>query len=85
MHDGSTIVLKKLDKDYDPTDRWQALHILEEAQRNNWLVTGLIFIDTDNPSLVDLYNLVETPLNRLTETELRPARETLDHINATML
>lgn len=85
MHDGSTIVLKKLDKDYDPTDRWQALRMMEESQRNNWLVTGLIYIETENPSLPDLYNLPETPLNRLTEKDLRPARETLDQINLTML
>jgi 2-oxoglutarate ferredoxin oxidoreductase subunit beta len=85
LHDGSTIVLKKLDKDYDPTDRWQALHMLEESQRNNWLVTGLIYIATENPSLPDLHNLPETPLNRLTEKDLRPAPETLDQINATML
>jgi len=85
LHDGSTIVLKKLDKDYDPTDRWQALRMMEESQRNNWLVTGLIYIDTDNPTLPDLHNLPETPLNRLTEKDLRPARETLDQINATML
>ena len=59
--------------------------MMEESQRNNWLVTGLIYIDTDNPTLPDLHNLPETPLNRLTEKDLRPARETLDQINATML
>jgi len=84
MHDGSTIILKKLEKDYDPTDRWQALRILEESQRNNWLVTGLIFIDTDMPSLMDRYNLPETPMNRLTDKELRPTRSSLDEINALM-
>src|SRR5512137_1181474 len=45
MHDGSTIILKKLEKDYDPTNRANAFQILEEAQKNNLLVTGLIFID----------------------------------------
>jgi hypothetical protein len=48
-------------------------------------VTGLIYIETENPSLTDLHNLPETPLNRLTENDLRPAPETLDQINATML
>jgi 2-oxoglutarate ferredoxin oxidoreductase subunit beta len=85
LHDGSTIVLKKLEKDYDPTDRWQALHILEESQQNNWLVTGLIYIECDSPTLTDRHNLPYTPLNRLTDKDLRPAPETLDQINASML
>jgi len=82
MHDGSMVILKKLDKDYDPTNRWQALRMMEEAQRNNWMVTGLIYVETGRPALTDLYNLPETPLNRLTESDLRPARESLDKLNA---
>jgi 2-oxoglutarate ferredoxin oxidoreductase subunit beta len=85
LHDGSMIVLKKLEKDYDPTDRWQALHILEESQRNNWMVTGLIYIETEAPTLLERHNLPDTPLNRLTDEDLRPAPGTLDQINASML
>jgi 2-oxoglutarate ferredoxin oxidoreductase subunit beta len=81
LHDGSQIILKKLDKDYDPTDRWQAFRILEAAQKNNWLVTGLIYVNEDQPSIFDAYNLPETPLNRLGEDKLRPSREKLDEIN----
>jgi 2-oxoglutarate ferredoxin oxidoreductase subunit beta len=84
LHDGFMIALKKLERDYDPTDRWQALHMLEESQQNNWLVTGLIYIDCDKPSFTDQHNLPDTPLNRLTDKDLRPAPETLDEINATM-
>jgi len=84
MHDGSIVLLKKLEHDYDPTDRWQAMRVLEEAQRNNWLLTGLIYIETGRPTLTDLYNLVDKPLNRLTEAELRPAPETIDRVNAMM-
>jgi 2-oxoglutarate ferredoxin oxidoreductase subunit beta len=84
LHDGSTVILKNLEKDYNPTSRWEALRMLEEAQRNNWLVTGLIFVETDRPSLADMHNLVDTPLNRLTEKELRPAPETIKKINEMM-
>jgi len=84
MHDGSTIVLKKLEKDYDPTDRGRAFQMLEAAERENMLVTGLIYIDPRRPTLPDSFNLVETPLNRLVEADLRPARETIDRINAMM-
>jgi 2-oxoglutarate ferredoxin oxidoreductase subunit beta len=84
MHDGSTIILKNLEKDYNPTNRWDALRILEEAQKNDWLVTGLIFFEPNKPSLTDIYNLVDTPLNRLTEADLRPDRASLERINGLM-
>jgi 2-oxoglutarate ferredoxin oxidoreductase subunit beta len=84
LHDGSTIILKALEKDYDPTNRFEALRVLEEAAANNWLVTGLLYISPENPSLIDLQNLVETPLNRLTEKDLRPAPETIKTINDLM-
>lgn len=85
LHDGSTIILKKLDQDYDPTDRAQAFKILEEAHRTNWLITGLIFVDTSQPTIFDLYDLPETPLNRLDNEKLRPSRESLDAINQSMM
>ena len=84
LYDGSTIMLKKLEKDYNPTHRWEALKMLEEAQRQNWLVTGLIFVEPEKPSFTDTYNLVDTPLNRLADADLRPERESIDKINAMM-
>lgn len=84
MHDGSTVILKNLEKGYDPTNRMLALQALEEAQQNNWLLTGLIYVNTNKPALTDIYNLVDTPLNRLTETDLRPDHAMLDKINALM-
>src|SRR5690606_27543995 len=84
MHDGSTIILKNLEKDYNPTDRVEAMRVMEEAQRNNWLVTGLLYLNTTKPALTDIYNLVDTPLNRLTEADLRPERAMIDKINELM-
>ncbi len=84
MHDGSTVILKNLEKGYDPTNRYEALRVMEEAQRNNWLVTGLLYVNTTKPNLTSIYNLVDTPLNRLTEAELRPERSMIDKINSLM-
>jgi 2-oxoglutarate ferredoxin oxidoreductase subunit beta len=84
LHDGSTIILKKLDRDYDPTDRGKAMQMLEQAERENILVTGLIYIDTSRPTLLDTFNLVDEPLNRLGEEDLRPPRESIEKINAMM-
>ncbi len=82
LHDGSTIVLRKLDKDYDPTDRMQAVTVLEDARRKNELITGLIYINPEEPSFFDGFGLVDEPLNRLPESRLRPSREALDQLNA---
>ncbi len=84
LHDGSQIILKKLDRDYDPTDRGDALRALEEANECNCLLTGLIYVDPEKPSLLEQYNLVDTPLNRLKDDDLRPAPDTIDEINEMM-
>jgi 2-oxoglutarate ferredoxin oxidoreductase subunit beta len=78
------IVLKNLENSHDPTNRFEALRVLEEGQRKNWLATGLIYISTDKPSLSETYNLVETPLNRLQEADLRPGPEMIQKINDLM-
>ncbi len=84
MHDGSIVVLKKLEKDYNPTDRFEAMRILAEAQQNNWLATGLIYFEPQKPSLIETYNLVDTPLNRLTESDLRPIPDMINKVNELM-
>jgi 2-oxoglutarate ferredoxin oxidoreductase subunit beta len=84
MFDGSTVVLKKLESAYDPTDKMQALNKLQEAADNNWLLTGLLYVDPNVPILFDKYNIPETPLNRLANEKLRPSSEVLDAINNSM-
>jgi 2-oxoglutarate ferredoxin oxidoreductase subunit beta len=84
LHDGSIVVLKRLERDYDPTSRFEALRVMEESQRNNWLVTGLLYIETSKPSLTEAYNLVDSPLNRLHESDLRPGPEMMNKVNDLM-
>jgi 2-oxoglutarate ferredoxin oxidoreductase subunit beta len=84
MHDGSVIVLKNLEKGYDTSNRFEALRAMEEAQQNSWMVTGLLYLDTTKPTLTQMYDLVDEPLNRLTEAELRPERAMIDKVNALM-
>ena len=85
LHDGSVVVLKKLEQQYDPTDKWQAMKVLEEGEQNNWLVTGLIYVDPDQPSLYDYLDLCDEPMNRMPPEKLRPAPETLEILNENML
>ncbi len=84
LHDGSTVVLKKLEADYDPLDKIAAFKMLAEAQLKNELVTGLIYINPNMANMFDLYNLPDEPLNRATPDQIRPARETMDVVNNLM-
>lgn len=84
LHDGSSIVLKKLERDFDPSHRGDSIRILEEANACNCLLTGLIYVDPTKPELTELYNLIDEPLNRLSSADLRPAPETIDSINDMM-
>jgi 2-oxoglutarate ferredoxin oxidoreductase subunit beta len=84
LHDGTVVLMKKLDKDYDPTNRYEALRILEEAERENTLITGLLFVDPTAKTLFDRYSLPDEPLNRLEPSKLRPSIDTLEKINQSL-
>jgi 2-oxoglutarate ferredoxin oxidoreductase subunit beta len=84
MHDGSKVILKKLAQDYDPTNRAEAMRVLEEANAKQWLITGLIYYNPQQVSMTDLYSLPSTPLNRLPERRIRPAPETIEQVNSLM-
>ena len=84
MFDGSTVVLKKLESDYDPTDKYQALNKLQEAEENNWLLTGLIYVNPEVPNLFDTYNIPDSPMNRIGVEKLRPTPEALQQLNDSM-
>jgi len=82
MHDGSTLVLQKLDRDYDPTDRMQATQLLEDARANQKLITGLLYLNRDQAPLPEAENLPEEPLASLPEDKLRPSESSLTKIMA---
>ncbi len=80
MHDGSRLVLKKLDTDYDPTNRIEALRILTEAHDKNEIVTGLFYVNTKRENFIDMLNVVDEPLATLPEARVRPPKKVLDDI-----
>ncbi len=83
MHDGSKIVLKKLDPDYDPTNKLLAFQTLEEARARQEFITGLIYVnEQERPDLHELLAYVDTPLVHLPDAKLRPSREALAKVIA---
>jgi 2-oxoglutarate ferredoxin oxidoreductase subunit beta len=75
LHDGSKLLLKKLDENYNPTDRLQALRILHETARRDEFATGLLYVEPDKADFIELLNLVEEPLASLTADRVRPPRK----------
>ncbi len=85
MHDGSRVVLKKLDPDYDPTDKLNAFRTLEMARQNQQFITGLIYVDeAARPDLHELLHYTDTPLVYLRDDQLRPGREALAKVMASL-
>ncbi|MDQ7027339.1 MAG: 2-oxoacid:ferredoxin oxidoreductase subunit beta [Anaerolineae bacterium] len=77
MHDGTSVLLKKLDKDYDPRSKAQAYAVLEEAQREELFLTGLIYYEEPRPTLPELEQVADTPLALIND---RPSKDKLDDI-----
>ncbi|MEM9773701.1 MAG: 2-oxoacid:ferredoxin oxidoreductase subunit beta [Chloroflexota bacterium] len=80
MHDGSVIQLRKLEEDYDPTDKMGALHRLQWAEQKREFITGLIYYDDKRKPLDEVEQLVDEPLATLTAEKIRPSKEKLDMI-----
>jgi 2-oxoglutarate/2-oxoacid ferredoxin oxidoreductase subunit beta len=80
MHDGSSLRLRKLHEDYDPTDKANAVRTLMEAHARDEILTGVFYIDTQQPTFGDLLGIVDEPLATLPESLIRPPKTALDSL-----
>jgi 2-oxoglutarate ferredoxin oxidoreductase subunit beta len=78
LHDGSHLRIRKLDRDFDPTDRLAALAALEDAEAKGEVLTGVLYVNTQKPDFLELLNLEDAPLATLAESKVRPKKEVLD-------
>ncbi|MFV0389029.1 MAG: 2-oxoacid:ferredoxin oxidoreductase subunit beta [Pyrinomonadaceae bacterium] len=81
MHDGTVIRLNKVAEDWDPLDRFSAINAVQTARANQEILTGLLYMNPDHPTLHTLLETTEKPLNKLTEAELCPGSKVLEEIN----
>ena len=84
QHDGSILNLRKLEKDYDPSDRIGAMNHLQERQALGEIVTGLLYVDSSAEDLHRHLNTVEKPLNQLGDDHLCPGSKALEALNASL-
>ena len=80
LPDGSRILLRKLEEDYDPSDAVQAITRLHKSVAEGSMLTGLVYLRPEKKSFISLLNVVDQPLWSLDEAQTRPPKEALDKI-----
>ena len=80
LHDGSRLTLRKLEEEYDHTDRSGAVARLLAAQEQDEYLTGLLYYDPGREDLAEASGLVDTPLSKLSGERLRPEPEALEGV-----
>ena len=82
MHDGSSIALHKLAKDWDPLDKISAMNAIQHAKQKHEILTGLLYMNPETTELHKLLNTSDKALNSLKKNELCPGSKALVDINA---
>ena len=80
LHDGSKIVLRKLDSDYDPTSRAKSFKYLRERFNAGEIITGLLYIDDSRKEMHDLMGNVDEPLAAVPMKTLVPKKGELEKL-----
>ncbi|HET6593451.1 MAG TPA: 2-oxoacid:ferredoxin oxidoreductase subunit beta [Xanthomonadales bacterium] len=84
MHDGSTLLLRKVDAEYDPTDRSAVLRYLEAHRSRGEVVTGLLFINEDLPEMHEIAGTRQGALTALPFETLNPGSAALAELQRRM-
>jgi 2-oxoglutarate ferredoxin oxidoreductase subunit beta len=82
MHDGSRIVLRKVDPGYDPSDSGAALARIRERLGQHEYLTGLLHVSESQGEMHALNATPEMPLNQLPYELLNPGASRLNSVLA---
>jgi 2-oxoglutarate ferredoxin oxidoreductase subunit beta len=80
LHGGDTIVLRKVDRNYDPTSRAAAFAYLRDRFNAGEITTGLLYVDESRAEMHELMGNVDTPLSKLPLSDLNPGKRELAKI-----
>jgi 2-oxoglutarate/2-oxoacid ferredoxin oxidoreductase subunit beta len=80
MHDGSVVTFRRVDDDYDPTDRDKTYNYLREHQNKGQVVTGLLYINEQSKDLHDVNKTVPVPLTTVPYEQLTPGAAALSKL-----
>jgi len=77
LHDGSHVLLRKADQDYDPTDRSGAFTYVTEHQKRGEVVTGLLYINAERRDMHGIAGTIDEDLINLSFEDLCPGADAL--------
>jgi 2-oxoglutarate ferredoxin oxidoreductase subunit beta len=80
LHDGSRLLLRKLEEDFDPSSQTGALRRVIESHDRGEVLTGLFYVNPDGGNFMEQLNLVDEPLAALPESRVRPPQAALDEV-----
>ncbi|HZR66290.1 MAG TPA: 2-oxoacid:ferredoxin oxidoreductase subunit beta [Terriglobales bacterium] len=80
MHDGSRLRLRKLEEEYDPTNKLGAITRLGKAKEEGTMLTGVLYVNTQAPTFLDMLNITDQPLATLPPSVVRPGPAVLDQV-----
>jgi 2-oxoglutarate ferredoxin oxidoreductase subunit beta len=84
LHDGGQIRVRRVDADYDPTDKVAVMAYLEAHRARGEVVTGLLYVNETEQDLHAAQRTVPRPLNALSDAELVPGSAALEAVNAAL-
>ena len=77
LHGGDTIVLRKLNRDYDPTSRADAFKFLRDRFNAGEVITGLLYVNESRAEMHELMGNTDIPLSQLPYEGLQPGNDEL--------
>jgi 2-oxoglutarate ferredoxin oxidoreductase subunit beta len=80
MHDGSTVRLRKVEEDYNPTDRRAVMDYLAATQGRGEIATGLLYLSEAGKDLHGFENTSDRPLVKIPYSELCPGSAALEEL-----
>jgi 2-oxoglutarate/2-oxoacid ferredoxin oxidoreductase subunit beta len=82
MHDGSKLLLHKLDGGHDATDSDAAMMAIRQSAKTGAVATGLLYVNAQQEDLHDVLGTEARPLNAVPISELCPGSKALEAVNA---
>jgi len=80
MHDGSVVRFRRVEEDYDPTNRDKAYAYVRQRQAKGEVVTGLLYIDKSANDMHEVNGTVERALVELPYEDLCPGSAALSEL-----
>lgn len=80
MHDGSSVVFRKVGEEYDPTDRDRAYALVRDHEARGEVATGLLYISPDSKDMIEQSEAVDEPVYSLPFESLCPGAAELEKL-----